>query len=166
MKRLTVFFVDAAISIAIIALLGVTARRCSPVKGPIIVTDSVTVYDTIPVLIPTPVDSTVIKYVTITLPTVTETPKDSTTIVTPDSVQVQIPITQKEYKDSNYHAWVSGYMPSLDSLHIYQQTKTITSIQREKQKRWGFGINAGVGIVPGGIEPCIVFGLHYNLFSW
>ena len=37
-----------------------------------------------------------------------------------DSV-VTIELEQKEYKDSAYHAWVSGFMVQLDSLEIYNK---------------------------------------------
>lgn len=86
-------------------------------------------------------------------------------------MSVVLPITQKAYKDSTYEAWVSGYMPSLDSIRVFQPmttvTNTITNTEvRYRQKRWGLGVQVGVGVTPSKIEPYIGIGVTYNLFSW
>lgn len=45
----------------------------------------------------------------------------------PDSVvAVEIPITQKEYEGAEYHAWVSGYEPSLDSIFVFPRRDVVT----------------------------------------
>ena len=122
--------------------------------------------DTIPVFYssPIPKDSTVIRYETITVPIA-----DTTKAV--DKIQAEIPITQKMYKDSTYQAWVSGYNPSLDSIKVFQPVttinRTITNTEvRYKTKRWGVGIQAGIGITPTKIEPYLGVGVTYTIFSW
>jgi hypothetical protein len=87
----------------------------------------------------------------------------------PDSANVVIPITQKTYKDSTYTAWVSGYDPSLDSIQVYPKTeyKTITNtIKMQDTKRWGIGIQGGVGYGKGGFTPYIGIGVQYNIIRW
>lgn len=129
--------------------------------------------DTIPVFIDTPIprDSTVLRYETIKVSvpdTIRTTVADTLSI---DSVTVEIPITQKVYQDSIYQAWVSGYKPSLDSIRIFQPittiTRTITNTEvRYKSKRWGVGVQAGIGLTPNKVEPYIGIGIHYNILSW
>lgn len=80
-----------------------------------------------------------------------------------DSVEVELPITQKEYGDSTYKAWVSGYDAQLDSIKVYQPTRYITIIAKEKSKRWSIGVQGGIGMTPKGIQPYVGFGgtLHF-----
>ena len=82
----------------------------------------------------------------------------------PDSVNVQIPITQKVYEDSTYKAYISGYNASLDSFYIYPQTKIVTI--KEKPKRWHLSVSAGYGITPKGLQPCLMVGVSYMIFSF
>lgn len=51
---------------------------------------------------------------------------DTFYIVLPSGESLELPKTQKYYKDSLYEAWVSGYKPNLDSINIYNQTKFVT----------------------------------------
>lgn len=131
------------------------------------------VYDTIPVFIDTPVprDSTVIRYKTVTVPVYDTIKFHHADTLSSDSVTVTLPITQKVYKDSTYEAWVSGYMPALDSIIVFQPTKTIINTitnteVRYKQKRWGLGVQVGIGFTPSKIEPYVGIGVSYNIFSW
>lgn len=126
--------------------------------------------DTIPVFVEVPVarDSVVVRYVNVTVPAVSTTPADSSVT---DSIQITLPITQKIYTDSTYEAWVSGYMPSLDSIRIFHPrayiTRTVTNTQvRYETKRWGLGVQVGAGVTPGKIEPYVGIGISYNIFSW
>lgn len=162
-----------------------------------IVSDTITVYDTIPYIKPTPTDSALLGYVTEKLPVsvpklqkyTLKFPKSSEKLQDsvdnfsnnvpnfdeevnfptktddfPDSINVQIPITQKVYEDSTYKAFVSGYKASLDSFYIYPQTKIITI--REKPKRWHIGITAGYGITPKGLQPYLGLGCTYTFISF
>ena len=132
-----------------------------------------TVYDTIPVFIekPIPVDSTVIRYVKVSVPVYDTIRTYHSDTLSSDNISITLPITQKVYKDSTYQAWVSGYMPALDSIRVFQPmttiTNTITNTEiRYKPKRFGLGVQAGIGATPSKIEPYIGLGITYNIFSW
>ena len=78
------------------------------------------------------------------------------------NVQVEIPIEQKTYRDSNYMAIVSGFNPKLDYIETYNNTTTVTTTNVVKQrplvslglgasavwnpitKQFDWGISAGV----------------------
>lgn len=130
-------------------------------------------YDTIRVFIevPVPKDSLVIRYKTVKVPVYDTIKAPHADTLSSDSVSVVLPITQKHYSDSTYEAWVSGYEPALDSIRVFQPvmtiTNTITNTEiRYRQKRWGLGVQVGIGITPSKIEPYIGLGVSYNLFSW
>lgn len=61
------------------------------------------------------------------------------------SVLVELPVTQKENKTKEYQAWVFGYRPNLDSIHVFIPTTTINV--KQKVKRWGWGYRLGVVIL-------------------
>lgn len=85
----------------------------------------------------------------------------------PDSVSVQIPITQKVYETDRYRAVVSGYQPSLDDLLIYQPTQVVQV--KNKPKRWGIGLQVGYGVTVKNtpqFTPYIGIGVSYNLFQF
>lgn len=75
------------------------------------------------------------------------------TLFVRDTILVEVSITQREYQDSNYHAYISGYKPNLDSIEVYQRTVRINTIVTEKipttTSRWVItaGLNVGVGYV-------------------
>lgn len=133
--------------------------------------------DTIPYRKPVPVDSVVLRYVTEKLP-IASSPvvrKDSTRVDTliasvetgnKDSVEVTIPITQKVYEDSTYRAYVSGFHPALDSIFILQRTEKIYIRSPTKPKRWGLGIQLGLGVTPARVEPYVGIGVSYNFISF
>ena len=105
---------------------------------------------------------------------VVKTKKAVESLTADDTVEVLVPMEQKHYRDSLYDAWVSGYNPSLDSLHVYPVTKVITTTitTREKTKRWGIGVQAGVGLQYGTIRkqmdvgPYVGVGISYNLLTF
>ena len=80
---------------------------------------------------------------------------------------VEIPIVQKRYADTTYTAWVSGDMPSLDSIEVYRKTvvhrDTITL--RKKAPRWGIGITGGYGYGSRnkGFEPFVGIGVYFRI---
>lgn len=85
----------------------------------------------------------------------------------PDSVAVEIPITQREYEAEDYHAWVSGYEPSLDSIFVYSKREVVTIREPpNKPKRWGIGVFAGYGVTPHGLQPCAGLSINYNLWNF
>ena len=91
-----------------------------------------------------------------------------------DSVQVELPYIRKEYKDSTYRAWVSGFQDvNLDSIQVYQKTKTIqinntNYITKYKNRPFSVGIQTGYGydLMNKRALPFIGIGVQYNLFSF
>lgn len=77
-----------------------------------------------------------------------------------DSVTISLPITQKVYRDSTYTAYVSGFDAKLDSISVY--SKMITVTRREPPTAFTFGVNAGYGITPAGMQPYLGLGVQYN----
>ena len=91
-----------------------------------------------------------------------------------DSVKVELPYISKEYQDSTYRAWVSGFKDvNLDSIEVYQKTKTIqinntNYITKYKNRPFSVGIQAGYGydFINKCTLPYIGIGVQYNLFSF
>ena len=159
-------------------------------------TDTLTVYDTVRVEIPAPKDEKPLGSVTAKLPvsvpkqtenerklqetvqmlrdslanygkTVPDHFEELSEKVTPDSVSVEIPITQKVYETDRYRAVVSGYKPSLDDIYIYQPTQIVQV--KSKPKRWGVGIQVGYGVTlkqTPQFSPYVGLGVSYNLFQF
>lgn len=48
-----------------------------------------------------------------------------------DSVPVLVPITQRVYKDSTCTVWVSGYNPTVDSVHVYKSAAYYPVVPRK-----------------------------------
>lgn len=136
---------------------------------PVSDTVRVTVYDTVIFRKPVAVDSVVVRYVTAKIP-VASTQDSVIRLEEPhDSAEVAIPITQKVYRDTAYTAWVSGFMPSLDSISIRQSTHYVTVAVPSKRKRWGVGVHAGYGVTAERnprFAPYIGIGITYNLFNF
>lgn len=90
--------------------------------------------------------------------------KDSTH-TSKDTLHAYVPIHQKEYKDSNYTAYVSGYNAKLDSIEIRTKVVTITQT-KTKFRTWNIGITGGYGygFQSKRLEPFIGVGLTLNLF--
>lgn len=122
-------------------------------------TDTIVVWktDTVPIV----KDSILVRHETVMLPVETYI-TDTDSVVLHDSVIVQVPITQKMYSDdSTYTAYVSGFMPNLDSIRV--ATKEIMTIS-VKRNRFGLGVNAGYGISKNGLTPYIGLGVSYSIF--
>ena len=90
-----------------------------------------------------------------------------------DSVEVIIPITQREYEGEDYRAWVSGYEPRLDSIFVFARRETVTirepslrSDRYQERKRWGIGPTIGYGLTPQGLQPYIGISINYNLWNF
>lgn len=81
-----------------------------------------------------------------------------------DTVAVSLPFVQKQYRDSSYSAWVSGYEPSLDSIRIFPKTTIIRESKVEKQKDRRWGVYGGVGIgVSDRVTPYVGIGIGYRI---
>lgn len=66
--------------------------------------------------------------------------------------EVIIPIESKTYETEDYKAVVSGWRPSLDTIELYRDTRTITEtvtkILPAKPKRWALVVGGGAGYGP------------------
>lgn len=86
-----------------------------------------------------------------------------------DSLFLVLKRTQIKYQSPQFQAWVSGYDPKLDSIKLFQTTKTITKeipvIQKQKP-RFSLGVTGGYGAGKDGLTPFVGVGLTYNLLSW
>lgn len=87
------------------------------------------------------------------------------TLCRTDTVEVSLPYVQREYRDSNYSAWVSGYEPTLDSIRVFPRTITVHErvTVKEKSRRWGVFGGIGIG-VSDRITPYVGVGIGYRIF--
>ena len=146
-------------------------------------TTRVLIVDTVTVRHPVVVDSVAVHWETVRLPVVRPVSSAMVaassvdgasvtvdSVVGMDSATVEIPITQKEYGDSTWHAWVSGYCVQLDSIRVYPRREVVTVTQtmtRRVSKRWGVGLQVGYGWVhQAGWQPYLGVGLHWNILSF
>ena len=86
------------------------------------------------------------------------------TLCKTDTVTISLPFVQKQYKDSSYSAWISGYEPSLDSIRVFPKTTIIreSKVVRQKDRRWGVFGGVGIG-VSDRITPCVGVGIGYRI---
>lgn len=77
-----------------------------------------------------------------------------------EQIYVPVPISQKEYKTDDYHLWISGNNPNLDSIYTFNKEIYI----REKPRRFGIGLSAGYGIGKNGLSPYIGIGGYYRIW--
>lgn len=131
-----------------------------------LVTDTLIVerWDTVKIFEPHEVVRYVQRYDTIRL---TDEPR---IVITIDSTAI-IPIEQAVYQDSTdnaqYTAYVSGFRAELDSININcKNTETIiTNTIEIKPRRFGVGLQLGVGVSPQGVAaPYLGVGVHYRLW--
>lgn len=131
--------------------------------------DRDTIFDTIRIEKPVPVDSVVVRTEVVELPVKKVVKKVVNDTLMHDSIvydtfAAEIPITQKIYSDSTYKAWVSGYLANLDSIDIYQRTITVKEVK--KARRLNLGISAGYGVTGSGkLEPFVGIGITYNFLK-
>ncbi|RHJ83011.1 DUF6808 domain-containing protein [Parabacteroides sp. AM08-6] len=77
-----------------------------------------------------------------------------------DTIYIPIPITRKVYETGDYRAVISGFMPNLDTMAIYQKKEIIY----QKNRRWGLGITVGYGIGRNGLSPYLGVGAYYRIW--
>ena len=91
----------------------------------------------------------------------------SDTTISVDTVrkEVMIPITQKEYKDSDYTAYVSGYRARLDSIKVISKVVT-KDVVVPKFRKWNIGLTGGYGygFRSKQFEPFVGIGITLNIF--
>ncbi len=118
--------------------------------------DTIVVRDTLRDTVPRPVLVSFDRWDTLRVPV-----RDTLLLTVRDTLYVPLPIERREYLTADYRAVVSGYRPRLERMEVFRQTQTVTAGTR--QKRWGFGPQAGVGL-PGGWYAG--FGVGYHLWQW
>lgn len=124
----------------------------------------ITVVDTVKIPVPVPKDSTIVRYRNLI---VEKTSIDTLRISEVQYDTIQLPITQKEYVDSTYHAWVSGYDAALDSIYVFPKTTyTNTTNVVYKKKLWGVGLQVGVGYNGKEVTPYVGVGVSLNLWNF
>jgi len=120
-----------------------------------------TVRDTVKAKVPPAVKETVKRKETARLKIKPSVGTKTPTIVNDSlagTAEVEIPITTKIYETPNYRAVVSGFRPSLDSMEVYRDTRTITETVTKLQparRKWlaltvgpSIGYNLNGEIVP------------------
>ncbi len=154
MRALTFILLFACCIISFLGGYDYASKHCYNVRT---VTDTIVKRDTI-----TAIPDTVYRTVALGEKTVKVVVHD--TLCKTDTVEVALPYVQREYRDSNYNAWVSGYEPSLDSIKIFPKTIIVreSKVERKKDRRWG--VYGGVGIgVSDRITPCVGVGIGYRI---
>lgn len=81
---------------------------------------------------------------------------------------VVLPITQKVYSGEDYCAYVSGYLPCLDSICVYPREMVVRERAYKPPNRWHIGIMTGVGygILSRKAEPYVGVGITYSIISF
>lgn len=119
--------------------------------------------DTVIYYKPLPTTAAVTEVRTLTLPRLLFAPADTvhttTVIVKGESVELQVPIERREYRDSSYYAVVSGAVagdihPTLDTIYTYSRNTTkIIEVHPPKVRPYLSGmigkesIGGGAGVV-------------------
>ena len=87
-----------------------------------------------------------------------------------DSIKVEIPVTQKVYRDSSYTAWVSGYRASLDSIKVRERTVIIAEKGEKRKPKVTVGLTGGAGLVglrgETGLGWFVGLGVTVPLWGW
>jgi len=178
MKDKLIFFVISLTFLAAAFFVGRCTKSPEQVEVEVVKTDTLTVVDTFFVDKPVPYISRELQdsltlYVSLydlqsavidsLLDEIGNAPMDTI-------IEIQVPKEQKEYVDKTYHAWVSGYQPSLDSIQVYQQTKYVINTVKEPPKHWHIGPMVGVGVGAADnkvvMTPYIGIGVTYSIFSF
>lgn len=154
MRALTLILLIACCIVSFLGGYDFASKHCYNVRT---VTDTIVKRDTI-----TSIPDTVYRTVALGEKTVKVVIHD--TLCKTDTVTVSLPFVQKQYKDSSYSAWISGYEPSLDSIRVFPKTTIIreSKVVRQKDRRWGVFGGVGIG-VSDRITPCVGVGIGYRI---
>lgn len=170
--RLLLFHLLLLLAAYGICCLIVGARRRAESAVHAVRRDTLIIRDTLRVSRPVPVREEVVRYVTVKVAAdssnLANIGKDSAADHFPDTAQtVMLPITQQVYRDTTYTAWVSGYAAALDSIEVYPRTLIVrqTALPAARPRRWSFGIQAGYGYTPKGMQPYVGIGININLLN-
>ena len=154
MKALTSILLIACCIISFLGGYDYASKHCYNVST---VTDTIVKRDTI-----TAIPDTVYRTIALGEKMVKVVVHD--TLCKTDTVTISLPFVQKQYKDSSYSAWISGYEPSLDSIRVFPKTTIIreSKVVRQKDRRWGVFGGVGIG-VSDRITPCVGVGIGYRI---
>lgn len=154
MRALTLILLIACCIISFLGGYDYASKHCYNVRT---VTDTIIERETI-----TAIPDTVYRTIALGEKTVKVVVHD--TLCKTDTVTISLPFVQKQYKDSSYSAWISGYEPSLDSIRVFPKTTIIreSKVVRQKDRRWGVFGGVGIG-VSDRITPCVGVGIGYRI---
>ncbi len=82
-----------------------------------------------------------------------------------DTVYVNLPIEEREYKSRDYRVVIGGFNPYLKSIDVYPRTVYINATESvTTRKKWSFtlGIQGGYGITPMGWQPYAGVGVSFG----
>lgn len=140
-------------------LLGRKGRKEAVKEVITVKVDTLTLYDTIVVEKPKIVEKRVVDTMTVEVVDY---------YVVHDTAYVNLPREEVEYRDTSYRAVVSGFLPRLEELEIYQKERIVT-IQTErviKPSPWAISVHGGYGISTKGLTPYIGVGVSYNIYTF
>lgn len=131
--------------------------------------DTMVRFDTVRVEVAQPTSERKVRLDTVRVETVRRD-----TVFVADSVEVVLPVLQREYTDTLYRLWVSGYEPRLDSIEVYPRTVTISErVETVRQRsggifggRLGLGLSAGYGYTGRGFGPFVGVGLTWSVITF
>lgn len=161
MKKVLVIIGVVAV-LAATTFIGFKIGQRNPLISPTtdFLRDTLIIYQTDTVRVSTPLILTEKVTDTIRVP-VTDT------VTMRDTLYLNLPRTEKVYASEDYRAVVSGYQPSLDTIDIYKRTEIVTITQTPKPKRWGVGVQAGVGLnTQFKPMPYVGVGISYNIIQF
>jgi hypothetical protein len=141
--------------------LCVSFHKNNPEEPKTVKTDTLYIFDTIEIKVPK--DSIVYVDRKITDTLYLPTPQDTT----------PIPIEQKHYKDTLTDIWISGYKPTIDSIHYHIPQNTMyveKTIEIEKPKKWyedrfcfTFGVYGGYSPIYNNFDVIVGGGLSVRI---
>ena len=165
---------DIVITLCVLLLTFLSGWRLSrPVPERVHVEyDTIVRRDTIRDTVPVPLRCTITLCDTFYIPVAPETPDSSA-----PSVAVPMVCEQQRFKSNDYDIGIEGWRPETDTLRrfaprllwveLYPANTTIQpSAVRTKPRRWGIGIQTGVGFSASGISPYMGVGVSYNLITF
>lgn len=164
MNKKTTFLVNALLILACVFLFGFIIGQKHPQKLPVepikTKVDTLVIRDTIMSYKPIYVDR--VQLDSVLVPVVDSVKIHDTTFVYLEREKVT-------WRDSLCEVYASGIMTSVDSVRHFQVYKYITiekQVPVKVKTHWGLGVNAGYGVVKGGLTPYIGVGISYNILSW
>lgn len=130
--------------------------RPKGMRPPVTVLDTLVVRDTVHDSVPRPVQVRFDHWDTFPVYI-----RDIDTLTVRESLYVPVPVERREYRTDEYRAVVSGWHPQLELMEVYRTTQTI--VAAPKARRWGLGVQAGVGYPHGWY---VGVGVSYDLWQW